>query len=274
MIKVNGKVIIQEHFPDGSLRLEHDSAIITRNLIYHVDWFYDSDAELFSLICLINKIRNYNDSDKQIILYMPYVPHARMDRVHDSRDTFTLKYFSQIINDLKFDEVNITNPHSNVTTALLDRTCVVPTLATLCFSEFQNIEDVVFVYPDEGAAKKFTEIFQHKYAIGMKKRNWEDGKILSWDIVQGQELIAGKDILIIDDICSRGGTFYHAAKRLLELGAKNIYLYVDHCENSILEGDLINSGVIQKVYTTDSIYTGGEHPLIKVVYSYRNTSLN
>ena len=59
---------------------------------------------------------------------------------------------------------------------------------------------------------------------------------------------------IIDDICSRGGTFYHSAKKLKEHGANDIYLYVSHCENTILEGDLLKGDLIKRVYTTDSIF--------------------
>ena len=76
------------------------------------------------------------------------------------------------------------------------------------------------------------------------------------------------DVLIVDDICSKGGTFYHSAKKLKALGAKNIYLYITHCENTILEGDLINSGLIKEIYTTDTIFTK-KHDLIKVLTEFR-----
>ena len=65
----------------------------------------------------------------------------------------------------------------------------------------------------------------------------------------------GKDILIVDDICSYGGTFLHSAKKLKEFGANKIYLYVSHCENSILKGQLMSSGLIERVFTTNSIFT-------------------
>ena len=70
-------------------------------------------------------------------------------------------------------------------------------------------------------------------------------------------------ILIVDDISSRGGTFYHSAKKLKELGAKEIYLYVSHCENTILEGEVLSSGLIDRVFTTNSIFTK-EHEKVEV----------
>ena len=71
-------------------------------------------------------------------------------------------------------------------------------------------------------------------------------------------------MLIVDDISSRGGTFYHSAKKLKELGAAKVFLYVTHCENTILEGEVLTSGLIEKVYTTDSLFTQ-THEKIEVI---------
>ena len=86
----------------------------------------------------------------------------------------------------------------------------------------------------------------------MKKRDWKTGNILGLDIINA-EAIKGKNVLIVDDICSRGGTFYHSAKALKEAGAARISLYVTHLEKTVLDGELFTSGLIEAIYTTDSI---------------------
>ena len=69
------------------------------------------------------------------------------------------------------------------------------------------------------------------------------------------ENIAGKKVLIVDDICSRGGTFYHSAKALKAAGAKSVSLYVTHCEETITLGEMAASdGLVDHVYTTRSIF--------------------
>ena len=77
-----------------------------------ITWLYESDDELFSLICLTRNLQDNGRTD--IDLYMPYIPHARQDRVHDFRDVFTLKYFCEIINSLNFTTVIVLDPHSDV----------------------------------------------------------------------------------------------------------------------------------------------------------------
>lgn len=270
MIKLNGYVINQNHFLDNSLRIEYPvgatDCFYSKSKVI-IDWLYDNDSELFTLICLTKKIRDWN-KNAEITLKMPYIPHARMDREKTVEDTFTLSYFADIINNLEFDEVSVLDPHSNVATALIKRNSVKPTCATLCFNKL-NMNNTVFLYPDEGASKRYSEIYTHPYAIGMKRRDWKTGNITSYDIIENAALVEGSDILIIDDICCKGGTFYYAAKKLKELGAKDIYLYVSHCENSILQGDLINCNDVKKIFTTDTICTI-EHPKIEFVQSFRN----
>lgn len=242
----------KNQFPDGSLMLKMDENFHVRDL----EWHYESDAELFTVICLAKKY--YLDS-----LLLPYVPHARMDRTKNESDVFTLKYFADVINSLGFSEIKVLDPHSNVTTALLNNVVVQsPELYIKRAICKIDSDQVLMFYPDEGSVKRYSDMFKRPYAFGIKKRDWNTGEILGLDVI-GAESVSGKDILIVDDICSRGGTFLHSAKKLKELGANKIYLYVTHCENTILEGDLLTSGLIEKVFTTDSIFNQ-KHEMIEV----------
>jgi ribose-phosphate pyrophosphokinase len=266
MIKINDKFVTQARFPDNSLRIENDYT----EPIFSLDWFgkapkiltwhYENDAELFTIIC----IRKHFDR-QDMILEMPYCPHARMDRVKNSNEFFTLKHFADVINSLDFTEVRILDPHSNVCAALINNVKVEwpQNIIGKVIAAIPDTTNMIAFYPDEGAMKRGTDYMKSAYAFGIKKRDWETGKILGLDLMN-KEVVKNRDILIIDDICSRGGTFYHSAKALKEAGAKNIYLYVTHCENTILEGDLLTSGLIEKVYTTNSIFTK-EHEKIEVV---------
>ena len=263
MIRVCGIDIHHGKFPDNTLLLKLSAEIIEAcedaNRIV-IDWLYENDAELFTLIC----VKRYIDEhfyDCRIYLNMPYIPHARMDRVKNEGDVFTLKYFCEIINSLHFDGVLVRDAHSSVSLALLNTVFEEPITGYIVNAIMKSNSDVLF-FPDEGAMKRYSGGFQMPYAFGMKKRDWETGQILGLDIINA-EAVVGKNILIVDDICSRGGTFLHSAKALKEAGAQNIYLYITHCENTILEGELLTSGLIEKVYTTNSIFTK-EHEMIEV----------
>ncbi len=260
MIKINNQIIEQNHFPDGTLLMKYKAV---RGEVGTITWQYESDAELFTLYSL-KKHLDYTVPGWNIYLYLPYIPNARQDRVKNEEDIFTLKYFAEIINSLKFERVFVLDPHSSVSEALINNIEVVSP-ADFIDETLNNIgtDNLLMFYPDEGAMKRYSSMAEKEYAFGIKKRDWATGKIEGLDVAGCVDKIKDSRILIVDDICSRGGTFYHSAKKLKELGAKEIYLYVTHCENTILEGELLASGLIEKVYTTNSIFTK-EHEKIEV----------
>lgn len=265
MIKINGVEIKQNHFPDGTLLVKYDPD----NRLNTIYWKYESDSELFTLYCLKKHIDEVCLNSK-VDLIMPYIPHARQDRTKVTEDIFTLKYFSEIINSLNFENVMVMDAHSNVSLALLNRTIQISidryfqeALTNIVYQETggcmqedrsEAYKNLITFFPDEGAMKRYSYRLGFPYAFGIKDRDWDSGEIKGLKLMNN-EIIAGKNVLIIDDICSKGGTFYHSAKALKEAGAKNIYLYVTHCENTITQGELLKSDLIKHIYTTDSILT-------------------
>ena len=257
MLKINEAIIELNNYPDGTLLVKDGICIDNENIT--ITWKYESDSELFALICLTKHLKNKNNT---VSLQMFYCPNGRMDRVKNPEDIFTLKYFAEIINSLKFERVYILDPHSSVSEALINNIAI-QTPKEYIKQAIENCNPDILFFPDEGSMKRYSSMAEKEYAFGIKKRDWTTGKIEGLDVAGCVDKIKDSRILIVDDICSRGGTFYHSAKKLKELGAKEIYLYVTHCENTILEGELLTSGLIKKVYTTDSIFTK-EHEKIEV----------
>jgi ribose-phosphate pyrophosphokinase len=263
MIAINGNIIEQNHFPDKSLLVKHNPL---NQGINDIEWKYESDAEIFTLYCLK---RHLDDAyiGGRTRLIMQYIPHARQDRRKRDEDVFTLKYFSEIINSLKFDEVDVLDPHSPVSEALINN-IVVDTaedyIKQIIDDGYDDEEEFVIFYPDNGAYKKYTDFIKAPSCYGVKNRDWETGKIIGLDVITNGIDLKGKRILMIDDIISYGGSMYYSAKKLKELGCGDIYIYASHIENSILEGDLIKSGLFKKIYTTNSLFSR-EHELIKIL---------
>lgn len=252
MIVVNGKGIEQDHFGDGTLKCEAmwDFQIHNKNMIR---WMYDNDSELFTLYCVVRDIQSKAPYAHNI-LYMPYIPHARQDRNVSDR-LFTLKYFAEIINSLNFLQVIVCDPHSDVSTALIDR-CVCEKMAGIEQEVITKADAIMF--PDAGAAKKYLS-YGLPTIVGNKKRNTE-GRICGYELLNFKDGV--KSVVIRDDICSYGGTFVAAANALREHGVEFITLLVTHCENNILRGEVFNH--IDKVVTTDSICTI-EHPKLEII---------
>jgi ribose-phosphate pyrophosphokinase len=253
MIHVNGALIEQHHFGAGELNIKlFGCGQETMRIL----WNYESDEEIFTLACI-----RCHYANSRCILTMPYLPHARMDRVKNPEDVFTLRTFASFINGLHFDEVRVLDAHSNVGIALIER-CINESPKNHIQRAIDKLgypkEHLCLFFPDEGAQKRYGEMFpDYPQAFGIKKRNWETRKIEGYMIV-GEENVKNKEILIIDDICSYGNTFIHAADALHKAGATDVNLYITHCEESINKGNVFTCGMIDNVFTTDSLIRSDE----------------
>ena len=284
MIKVNGKLYTRETYPDGTRKMQGEFYAPTAfeeegydESVIEIQWFFDSEDEILDLLYITAHLTSIG---VHYCLFMPYIPNARNDRVHGEDEVFTLKYFAHFLNNLGFEKVFVLDPHSHVSEALINRVCPLKqelkrliqsaiSAAWKIGSDWEIGSDdsdgpLTLCYPDEGAMKRYTDIVSNPYVFGIKKRDWKTGNILGLDIMGDPALIEGKNVLIVDDICSKGGTFYHTSKKLKEMGAAKVFLYVTHCENTIFDGELLkDNGLIDRIFTTDSIFRG-EHEKIEV----------
>lgn len=251
MIFIHGNEVKQDSFSAGELKIQLTP--FNEGVPVIIKWKYESDRELFTIACIRDFYKNNNCT-----LIVDYFPHARMDRVKNPEDVFTLKVFCKMLNDMNFDKVICLDVHSNVTPALVNNLQVDSPKAYI-----ENVltiigtENLTLFFPDEGAQKRYGEMFKDlPQAFGIKKRDWQTQKIKDYMVV-GLENIIGKRILIIDDICSYGNTFVNAAESLKKAGAKEIYLYVSHCEDAISKGNVFTSGYFEGIFTTNSLIRSG-----------------
>ena len=184
MIKINGDIVTINKFPDGTPRINIDANSIGEcnydgSPCIWFDWIYESNDEMFYLMLIKRHLEKFK-TNVDYYLNLPYIPNARMDRVKNNDEVFTLKYFCEFINWLNFSGVYVLDAHSDVSTALLNN----------CFEENpkEYIEqaiakigerNLVLYFPDAGAAKRYSDLFPElQYCYGEKKRDWKTGKIL------------------------------------------------------------------------------------------------
>lgn len=254
MISIDGKVVDFSKFPNGETLFNHNSLeALTGWEPQRVLFKWEDDSDFVKLTIL----KDYLDSigvepDELLITYMPY---SRNDR-SENGSPFTLKSVAHLINRLNFKDVYIVEPHSDVTCAVVDKSSsikIVPTLLSIAKQDVEfNMDTDFIVFPDTTSNKRYGTLAGPNQLTGLKHRNFGTGKIESLELagkIKGECFKA----ILVDDLCSYGGSFLLTAEKLKELGASEIYLVVGHCEDSIFKGKLFSSGLVDKVYTTDSL---------------------
>ena len=177
-------------------------------------------------------------------LKMSYMPFARMDRPMGN-ELFTLQALAKVLNDFQFDTVQTLDAHSNVTSSLIHRCVDVTPLEAITNAMCMfanNSSDMVFtMLPDEGAAKRYRATIMRAMEWanghvqgelratileGRKHRNPITGALESFSLAAGaKDLLTAIEkgispsVLIVDDICSYGGTFVKAAQAVRSMKA-------------------------------------------------------
>lgn len=255
MILLNGQKLKVKQFPNGETLIKTEDLVIKEknNIVLK----FENDMDLMNLMFITNHIKNFGGTAE---LIMPYMPYSRMDRT-EGTTVFTLKYICQMINDLHFNTVTIDEAHSDVCVALLDRVIVENLTAYMAKKHLKILNEqnrelrkpVFLVYPDGGATKRYSKQIHHdKVLTCTKERDFKTGYIKKLTI-DGEIPKEPFKAIIVDDLCSRGGTFILTAEKLKEIGAEEIILIVTHCENTILDGDIFKTDLINRVITTNSI---------------------
>ena len=253
MIKVNRKILEMETFPNGEKKVP----TFERKMLNDVEMKWESDEDFITLMFVKDALDEMSLPNMISTLKIPFLPYGRMDRKIEG-SLFTLKSICKFINSLGFTVVETMDNHSEVSNALIDNLLNHNRMNI----DIQNLmeEETIdcLFYPDAGAEKRYDLDFDLEVLIGEKERDLQTGRIKTYNIrgFSSEPMhrpLEGKTVLIIDDLCSYGGTFVLAADKLKDLGAKKIILMVTHCEKSILDGKIFNDSYIDIVYTTNSL---------------------
>lgn len=261
MILLNQHPILTEQFPNKETKIkDFDNMIQPSNLI---EFTYQEDGDLIRLMFVKSILDEENVQTTLLINYMPY---SRMDRKIKG-DLFTLKYVCQFINNLHFNKILVIEPHSQVTLDLLDNsTAIYPALDWLSqvMKQLNFSHNDRIVFPDKGAAARYQNSGLKNVCIFEKTRNAATGRIENMVLKEGS-LPKGAKCIIVDDLCSAGGTFLWAGSILKEMGASDITLMVTHCEPSVFSGKLLHEdSPIDRLYTSTSMMNT-QHPKINYI---------
>lgn len=164
-----------------------------------------------------------------IHLFMPYVPYGRQDRVANDGEALSIKVFADLINAQRYEQVVITDPHSDVTPALLERVHVLSPIHRI--AQIPNVDQMTLVSPDAGARKRVHAVAKRLHLDVLhadKVRNTKTG-VITGTTIDLANIGECEPLLIVDDLCDGGFTFIELAKAIRSEGhIGDLRLYVTH----------------------------------------------
>lgn len=197
----------------------------------------------------------------RITALIPYMIYARKDRRTKSRDPVTSRYVAQLLEAVGLDGVIALDVHNPAAFENAFRQPVVHlearTLLARGIAAHLAHRPLTVMSPDLGGAKR-AEAFREDmhlatgvepaFAVAEKQRS---AGVVAGDLLAGE--FSGRDVVIVDDLVSSGGTLARAAAAAREAGASGVHVAVTHGIFSQGAAETLAGGAFDSMTITDSI---------------------
>jgi len=225
-----------------------------------------ANQNLMELLIMIDALKRASAS--RITAVMPYFGYARQDRKDQARVPITAKLVADLITVAGANRVLTMDLHAGQLQGFfnipLDHLFAINVFAD--YFDRKRIGDLCVASPDVGGIK-MARAYSKKLGADLAicdKRRIDDKNAEVMNILGN---VSGKNVILVDDICSTAGSLQQAAVALKAGGAKQIYACVSHAVLSGPALERIEAAPIEEIITTNSILLPDEkrHGKIKVL---------
>ena len=265
---ISGKLGVQlaqrilERFPDGELHIELQESVRGHDVYLVQPTCPPVDEHLFELLLMADACRRAGAIHLTAVI--PYFGYARQDRRAHGREPLSARLIADLMVTSGIQRVVAVDLHSQgVESAFaipMEHVSAVNILADALRSSVQR--NAVIVSPDLGAVKmaeRYAKLLDLPVAIIHKTRI--SGAEVSVQGIVGD--VRNKQVLVVDDMISTGGTIEQAIKALLEAGCapSGIKVATSHPLLVGAAAERLGKLPIERIYVSDSVPMSKQVPL-------------
>jgi len=240
------------HFPNGESFVKINENIRGRDVFIVQPICHSPNDMLMELLIFIDAARRASAS--RITAVIPFYGYARQDRKDQPRVPITSKLVANLLVAAGVNRILTMDLHAQQIVGFFD----IPVdhlYASPVFYDYlvehTNTEKTVVVSPDVGGMKMaaaYAELLGCPMGLVAKKRT--DATHVEATSVVGD--VAGKEVVIVDDITETAGTLCAAARILRENGATKVRAAVSHGMLNPIAHERLKSGDIDELIVTNT----------------------
>ena len=239
-------------FPDGETRLRLPPQLPPRVLLLR--GLQDPDAKLTPLLLAAAGARELGAA--QLTLICPYLAYMRQDMAFTPGEVVSQRHIGQLL-AASFDTVITVDPHLHrvptLDAVLPGRRGVALTAAELLGGLVaQRVPGALLLAPDEEAGqwvRRAARAHGLDHAVCRKTRHG-DREV---DVALPDAAVAGRAVVLLDDVASTGRTLAAAARGALSQGALSVDVAVTH---ALFVGDAlatVRAAGVRHVWSSDAV---------------------
>ena len=215
-------------FADGESKITLRGNLSTRKCIVVQSIRPPVDTNLIQALSLISKAK---EKSSKVIAVIPYMGYARQDREFLPGEIVTMKVLGKLFKGAGASEIIAVDIHSMIGlrhfTIKTKNVTAIPDLAE--YFKKLRLKNPLIVSPDQGGkerAKEFAKEFESGYIALEKKRDRKTGKVQIK--TKNAEEVANKDLILVDDMISTGGSIIKATQFLKKQKCRRIFVACTH----------------------------------------------
>jgi ribose-phosphate pyrophosphokinase len=245
------------HFSDGEIQVRIEENVRGMDVFLIQSASDPVNKHIMELLIMLDALKRA--SAYRITAVLPYYGYARQDRKDQPRVPITAKLVADLIATAGAHRVLTIDLHAGQIQGFfnipVDHLYATPVL----LEHFRQVEiaDLVIVSPDAGGverARAFAKRLKANLAIIDKRREGPNQTKLM-NIIGD---VAGRNVLLLDDMIDTAGTIAQGAHALREKGARTI---LAGCTHPVLSGpalDRINASPIDTLVVTNTLPLNGK----------------
>ncbi|MBW8782945.1 MAG: ribose-phosphate pyrophosphokinase [Verrucomicrobia bacterium] len=239
-------------FPDGESFVKINENIRGHDIYIVQPTCTPTNQSLMELLIMIDAAKRA--SAQRITAVMPFYGYARQDRKDQPRVPITAKLVANLLVAAGANRILTMDLHSQQIQGFFDIPVDHLFASPVFFKYLEQFrgDNMVVVSPDVGGMKMaaaYAGILGAQLGMVWKKRT----SATTVETVNVVGDVAGRDVLLVDDITETAGTLANAAKLMRESGALSVRAAVSHALLSSVAYDRLKLGHIDELITTNSI---------------------
>ncbi len=257
-----GDVKVTE-FSDGEFQPSFEETVRGQD-VFIVQSTMPPTENLFELLLMVDAAKRA--SARKIIAVIPYFGFARQDRKDKPRVAIGAKLIANMLAAAGVNRIMTMDLHADQIQGFFEVPVDHLFASTLFFNEMKALDNgnLLMAAPDAGGAKR-ANAYAKKLDTGLAichKHRKKANEVAEMTVIGD---VAGKDVILVDDMCDTAGTLTKAADLFMEKGAKSVRAF---CTHAVLSGpayDRINNSKLTELIVTDTIPLKGHSDKIRVL---------
>lgn len=241
-------------FPDDERRVRVRESVLGLDTVVVESTNKPAEKNYMELFFIVDALKR--SGAKTVTAVIPYLGYQRQDHVFRDGEAVSLEVIVRTLEAVGVDKIISFDMHTPRIPELFKIPVSHLSALPLFAEKIKKIDgkNGILISPDMGGIRRIKILSE--FLGGMEYGSIEKNRDLATGHVEAEKItgdVKGKNVYLVDDMISTGGTILTACNLLREKGAKNVYVFATHAVFCKEAPQILKRSRAEKIFVTDTI---------------------